>query len=147
MRGPLIVIGAMTRTILLYGLAVAAGASLLTWVRYRHITQLFSTEIYVGTVALLFTGLGIWVGYRVTRPGLPAEGETNQKALDALGISAREHEVLELLAQGCSNKEIAKRLFVSPNTIKTHLTHLYEKLEVSRRTQAVHKARALRLIR
>jgi ATP/maltotriose-dependent transcriptional regulator MalT len=119
---------------------------LLSWIRYRHVVQLFSTEIYVGTVALLFTGLGIWVGHRVTRPGLPPAGERNQKAIDALGISAREYEVLELLAEGLSNKEIATRLFVSPNTIKTHLARLYEKLEVSRRTQAIHKARSLRLI-
>lgn len=137
---------AILSTWVIYGLAVAAGASFLTWIRYRHVTQLFSTEIYVGTVALLFTGLGVWVGYRVTRPSLPPPGQKNDKALDALGISAREYEVLELLAEGHSNKEIAKRLFVSPNTIKTHLARLYEKLEVSRRTQAVHKARALRLI-
>jgi DNA-binding CsgD family transcriptional regulator len=135
----------MTRTILFYGLAVAAGATVLTWIRYRHVTQVFSTEIYVGMVAVLFTGLGIWVGHRVTRPPVANEG-TNHQALDALGISARELEVLELLAEGCANKEIAKRLFVSPNTVKTHLAHLYEKLEVSRRTQAVAKARALRLI-
>lgn len=136
----------MKRTIFLYGLAVAAGASLLSWVRYRHLVQLFPTEIYVAIVALSFTGLGIWVGHRITRPSLPPVGERNHRALDALGISAREYEVLELLAEGHSNKEIAKRLCVSPNTIKTHLARLYEKLEVSRRTQAIHKARSLRLI-
>jgi DNA-binding CsgD family transcriptional regulator len=134
------------KRIIFYGVAMAAGATLLTWIRYRHVVQFFTTEIYVGMVAVLFTGLGLWVGHRVTRPAEPPPGQRNDKALEALGISAREYEVLELLAQGLSNKEIAKRLFVSPNTIKTHLARLYEKLEVSRRTQAIHKARALRLI-
>ena len=136
----------MKRTILIYGGVVAVGATALQWVQYRYVVQLFSTEIYIGTIAVLFTGLGIWVGHRLTRPSLPPPGERNTRAIDALGISKREYEVLELLAQGHPNKEIAKRLFVSPNTIKTQLARLYEKLEVSRRTQAIHKARALRLI-
>jgi DNA-binding CsgD family transcriptional regulator len=137
----------MKRTILIYGLAVAAGTSLLTWIRYRHFAQSFTTEIYVGTVAVLFGALGIWVGSRLGRPAPSPGFQRNDRAIDALGISPRELEVLELLAEGHPNKEIARRLFVSANTIKTHLARLYEKLEVSRRTQAIHKARSLSLIR
>ena len=84
--------------------------------------------------------------FLLTRRSRPAPFEKNARALGYLGISEREYEVLELLAAGHSNREMAERLYVSPNTIKTHLAHLYEKLEVSRRTQAVRKARSLRLI-
>lgn len=136
----------MKRTIILYGIVMAACASLLQWIRYRHVVQLFTTEVYVGTVAALFTGLGIWVGMRVARPSQPAEFAVNDKALKALAISPREYEVLQVLAEGLANKEIAARLHVSPNTVKTHLSRLFQKLEVARRTEAVHKARSLSLI-
>jgi DNA-binding CsgD family transcriptional regulator len=134
------------KRILLYGVAIAVGASLLTWIRYRHVVRLIPTELYIGAIAVAFTGLGAWVGYRVTRPRVAPDGARNDKAIAALRISPRELDVLALLAEGLSNKEMAARLFVSPNTIKTHLKHLYEKLEVSRRTQAIAKARELRLI-
>lgn len=137
----------MKKSILLYGLAVAGGAFVLQWLEYRTMVRRGSTPLYVGAVALIFIVLGVWIGRRVYRP--PAGGDTfepNRRALDYLGISARELEVLDFLARGHSNKEIAKALFVSPNTVKTHLAHLYQKLEVSRRTQAVQKARALHLI-
>ena len=98
-------------------------------------------------IAILFTGLGVWVGYRLTGRGSSDEFEKNTRALETLGISDREYEVLVLLAGGHTNKEIADQLFVSPNTVKTHLANLYGKLQVSRRTQAIHKAKALRLIR
>lgn len=136
----------MRRTILIYGAAVAVGATLLSWMRYRHVVQTFTTEVYVGTVAALFLGLGIWVGVRFRRPAVGPGFVRNEQAIAALGISPRELEVLELLAQGLANKEIAARLFVSPNTVKTHIARLYQKLEVSRRTQAILAARKLRLI-
>ena len=135
-------------TILPYGIGVAAAAMLLEWLEYQYTVRIFSTEIYIVAIAFLFTGLGIWVGLRLTRPpnvAAPAF-ERNDKARHHLGISDRELEVLELLAQGLSNKEIGEGLFVSPNTVKTHLAKLYGKLEVSRRTQAVQRARELRLI-
>lgn len=136
----------MKRTILLYSLAIAVAAVILQWLEYRYAVRAFSTEIYIVTIAAGFTGLGIWAGYRLTaRP--PAEAfEKNTRAIESLGISGRELEVLELLAEGHSNKEMADRLHVSPHTIKTHLGHLYGKLEVSRRTQAIQKARSLRII-
>ena len=137
----------MTRWLLLYGAALAAAAFLLQWIEYQTAIRNYATELYVLLVAVLFTGLGIWVGYRLTSRGRSASFEKNTRALDALGISDREYEVLVLLAGGCSNKEIAEQLFISPNTVKTHLANLYGKLQVSRRTQAIHKAKALRLIR
>lgn len=135
------------RWILIYGLGGAAGAFVLQWLEYRYFVRLFPAEIYVSLIALLFTLLGIWVGSRLARRSPPAPYEKNRKALAYLGISDREIEVLELVAKGHSNKEIAARLYVSINTVKTHLARLYAKLEVSRRTQAVDKARSLRLLR
>lgn len=136
----------MKKTLLLYGLAIAAAAFVLQWLEYLVAVRRFSNEIYVGLVALFFTALGIWVGRRLTGGGSRTGFERNARAIEYLGITEREYEVLELLAQGHSNKEIAERLFVSANTVKTHLAHLYDKLEVSRRTQAVQKARALRIV-
>lgn len=142
--------GRRERTILIYGLVyglgVAAAAFGLQWLEYRYAVRMLSTEIYVALIAALFTLLGIWVGHRLTRRRPPAPFERNAQALEYLGITDRELQVLELVAEGHSNREIARRLFVSPNTVKTHLAHLYEKLDVSRRTQAVRKARSLRLI-
>ncbi|MEQ8748589.1 MAG: LuxR C-terminal-related transcriptional regulator, partial [Amphiplicatus sp.] len=89
---------------------------------------------------------GAWAGSKLTTRAKPAAFEKNEKALAALGVTAREYEVLALLAAGRSNKEIARDLSVSPNTVKTHIGKLYEKLEASRRTEAVDKARTLALI-
>ncbi len=136
----------MKRTVILYSLAVAAAAFALQWLEYQYTVRMFSTEIYVILVASGFLALGIWVGRRLRRPAQASPFQKNTRALDYLGVTDREYEVLELLAGGHSNKEIADSLFVSTNTVKTHLAHLYGKLEVSRRTQAVRKARELRLI-
>ncbi len=136
----------MKKTVVLYALALAVGALLLQWVEHQYALQLLSFEVYILILAAGFTVLGIWLGHRLTRGPKQAPPTRNQKALDALKISGKEYEVLELLAAGHSNQEIAARLFVSPNTIKTHLASLYRKLEVSRRTQAVSRARELRLI-
>lgn len=136
----------MIRTIVLYALALAAGAFLLQWLQYNYLVRTFSTEIYIGLIALGFAALGVWAGMRVARRTAPATFEKNTAALAALGITLREQEVLALLAAGKSNKEIAQKLGVSPNTVKTQVASLYQKLEVQRRTQAVQKARELALI-
>ena len=136
----------MKKTILTYSLAIGAAAFLLQWLDFQHAVRTMSTPVYVVIVALLFTALGIWVGQRLSRGAAAGPFERNRQAMDYLGITEREYEVLELLARGQSNKEIGETLFVSPNTVKTHLAHLYEKLEVSRRTQAIQKARALRIL-
>lgn len=136
----------MVRLILTYGAALAALALLVEWMDWRHQTAAWSTSFYGLCVALVFAALGIWLGIRlVPRPRGPGFVR-NDKALAALGISPRECEVLELLAEGASNKLIARRLDISPNTVKTHAARLFEKLEAQSRTQAVHKARELDLL-
>jgi DNA-binding CsgD family transcriptional regulator len=136
----------MKRSILISGVLLAAAAVQLQWLDYRHAVRSLSTETYVVVLAISFTALGAWVGTRLTRRRPAGPFELNAQTRPALGISVREHEVLGLLAEGLSNKEIAERLFVSTNTVKTHLARVYDKLDVARRTQAVQKARSLRLI-
>ena len=136
----------MGKTVALYGLLIAVAAVALEWLEFKYLTRFFATEIYIALIAALFTALGVWVGQRLTARPRADAFEKNVAALAALGITDREYEVLTLLAAGCANKEIARRLELSPNTVKTHLARLYEKLEAQRRTQAVQKARELALI-
>lgn len=136
----------MKKTVVLYGLAIACGALALRWLEYQHAARLFATEIYIALIALAFTLLGAWLGHRLTRRQPPIPFARNEQALACLGISEREYDVLSLLAAGHSNREIAARLFVSENTVKTHLARLYVKLEVKRRTQAIERAKALQLL-
>ena len=136
----------MAKFVLPYALALAGGTALLQWMDYQYAVRLLSADAYVVLIATGFTALGIWVGHRLTRAPSKPTATRNQQALDYLKISEKEYAVLKLLAAGHSNQEIAEQLFVSPNTIKTHLANLYRKLEVSRRTQAVNRARELRLI-
>jgi DNA-binding CsgD family transcriptional regulator len=137
---------AMIRPVLLYGSALAACALVLQWLDYRYAMRLYSTEFYTGAIAVMFTLLGLWVGNRLTPRIRPSAFERNDRAIATLGISTRECEVLELLAQGCSTKLIARRLTISPNTVKTHLARLFEKLGTESRTQAIHKARSLGIL-
>jgi DNA-binding CsgD family transcriptional regulator len=138
---------AMARTIILYALGLAAAAAALQWLEYRYVTRAHSTEIYVALIAAGFVALGIWVGRRLT-PAAPTRDEfvRNEAAIRSLGLSPREFEILALLASGQSNKEMARTLAISPNTIKTHIARVYEKLDVARRVQAIEKARWLQLI-
>ena len=116
-------------------------------------------EIYSGLIALIFMGVGIWLALKLAKPKketIIIEKEIyikdspnfilNEKEVEKLGISKRELEVLQLMAEGLSNQEIAERLFVSLNTIKTHSSKVLEKLDVKRRTQAVEKAKRLSII-
>jgi ATP/maltotriose-dependent transcriptional regulator MalT len=107
-------------------------------------------EIYVGMVAVMFSVLGVWAGLKLTRKKTIIITNLNfqfdESRLEALGISKREYEVLELMAIGLSNQEIADKLFVSLNTIKTHSSNLFLKLEAKRRTQAIQRAKELSLI-
>ena len=137
---------AMLRPVLLYGSALATCALVLQWLDYRYAVRLYSTEFYIGAVAVIFTLLGLWVGNRLTPRAKPPTFERNNRAIKTLGISPRECEVLELLAHGCSNKLIARRLTISPNTVKTHLARLFEKLDAGSRTQAIRKARSLGIL-
>ena len=135
------------RTILIYGALFAAGAVGLQWLEWRLLIRAHATETYVALVALAFLVLGLWVGRRLFRrpPSTPGF-EPNTRAQASLEISGRELEVLQHLAAGRSNKEIAHALDVSPNTVKTHVARLFEKLEVRRRTAAIQRARELHII-
>ncbi len=139
----------MKKTILIYGLALALLVFLLEYFEYRFFIREISTELFVLAIALFFTGLGLWAGKKLTskNPVTNPDFEQNEKAIRYLKISERELEVLELVAKGLSNKQISEKLFVSVNTTKTHLSHLYEKLDVKRRTQAVEKAKSLNIIK
>ncbi len=139
----------MKRTVLLYALALAALVFLLKFLEYRLLIRDLSIEFYVGTVAIFFTALGVWAGLKLTRKKVVVAAPPfmfNEAKLNELGISKRELEVLQLMAEGLSNQQIADKLFVSPNTIKTHCANLFLKLEVTKRTQAVHRGREWRLI-
>lgn len=136
----------MKRTIALYAVALAAAAFALEWIEYQYLTRAFATEIYIVLIGAAFAALGAWAGAQLTRKSAPRAFEKNTAALAALDITEREYETLELLAAGLTNKEIARQLGVSPNTVKTHLARVYEKLDVSRRTQAIRKAKDLALI-
>ncbi|MBS1554025.1 MAG: DNA-binding response regulator [Bacteroidetes bacterium] len=141
----------MRKTIVAYAVALAALIWLLKWLEFRFMVRDLSLEIYLTILAVFFTVLGIWAGLNLTRKKivtitLGPDFILNEFELNKLGISKREHEVLEWMAKGLSNQEIADKLFVSLNTVKTHTSNLFLKLEVSRRTQAIQKAKQLRLI-
>ena len=136
----------MVRFVLPYALVLALAAVGLEWLRFRHATRLDSTELYVAILALGFIALGIWVGRRLTPQPRPAAFTRNEAAIRSLGLTERECEILAQLASGQSNKQLARTFAISPNTVKTHVARLFEKLEVQNRMQAVEKARWLALI-
>jgi DNA-binding NarL/FixJ family response regulator len=150
------------RDILLYGACGGVLIVVLKLTEYRFLVVEHSVEIYVALVAALFAGLGIWLGLTLTRKKpaviikeVPAQAQTtdvldpfvaDQTRVSQLGITARELEILGLIATGLSNREIAGRLFVSENTVKTHASRLFDKLGAKRRTQAVQIGKTARLI-
>ncbi len=136
----------MVRTILIYGALLAAGAFGLQWLEFQFVVRTHTTETYLVLIAIAFMGLGVWVGARLFRRSAATPFEPNTRVRETLGVSDREFEVLTLLAQGRSNKEIAKQLDVSPNTVKTHVASLFEKLEAKRRTEAISRARELGIL-
>lgn len=145
--------------IILYGASLAVLLIVLRWLEFRFVLLEHSIELYIGFIAVIFTGLGIWLALKLSKPKVKTvviEKELyitkdddfvpNQKQINELEITEREMEVLRLLAKGLSNQEIAEKVFVSLSTVKTHNQNLFKKLDVKRRTQAVEKARQLRLI-
>ena len=138
---------ATLRTIALWACVLAAGAFALQWLEYQYLVRAFAWEVYVAVIGAAFAAGGVWVGWRLAAQKRPGPFEPNAAALRALGLTGQEVKVLERLAAGQSNKEIARSLGLSPNTVKTHVASLYGKLEVGRRTQAVARARDLQLIR
>jgi DNA-binding CsgD family transcriptional regulator len=159
----------MNKTVLFYGLLGGLLIALLKTVEYRYLVVAHSIEIYGGLVALLFSVLGIWLGRKLTSPRetvivkevpihvqvpVPVEMPLaatrpfarNAARLQQLGITPRELEILELIAAGLSTREMADRLCVSENTVKTHASRLFDKLSAKRRTQAVQLAKEAGLI-
>ncbi len=155
--------------LILYAISLALLMFLLKWLELRFIVFNHAFEVYVGAIALIFTTLGIWLALKLMKPKVQTvvvEKEVyinnvvekdivtddnssfviNEKELNESGLSKRELEVLQLMAEGLSNQEIASCLYVSLNTIKTHSSKLFEKMDVKRRTQAIEKAKRLGLI-
>ena len=148
------------KLVIFYGAALAGILILLKWLEFHFVIMDHSFEVYIGAIALTFTGLGIWLAIKLAKPKTKTiiiekevfitKSETgfipDEKRLSKSGISKREWEVLSLMSEGLSNQEIADRLFVSLNTIKTHSSRLFEKLDVKRRTQAIEKGKRLGLL-
>lgn len=139
----------MHKPILTYAILMAALVVLLKLVEYHFWVKQFPIDIYIGITAILFTAIGVWFGVKGFRN--PKETATSSPSIKVspsidLGLTERETEVLEGIAAGLSNREIADKLFLSESTVKTHARKLFDKLEVKRRTQAVQKARELSIL-
>jgi DNA-binding CsgD family transcriptional regulator len=145
--------------IILYGLILAILILILKWLQWKFLIVDNSIDVYIGLIAVFFTILGVWVSTQFTKTKVetvvvekeifinsPDEFAINETELKKLNLSNREYEVLELLAKGYSNIEIAKKLFLSLSTIKTHVSNMFVKLDVKSRTQAIEKAKRLRII-
>ena len=151
----------MKRHVLIFGLVGGGLVTLLKLIEYRYLVLEHSFEMYGGLIALTFAALGIWLGVRLsgprqtpaaTQPAVPKSIPAtesfapNDRKLDELGITPRELEILGLVAQGLSNREIAGKLFVSENTVKTHCSRTFDKLGARRRTQAVQLGKQFGLL-
>jgi DNA-binding CsgD family transcriptional regulator len=147
----------MKKHVLILGLVGGVLIAVLRWTEYRFLVLENSVEIYGALIAVIFAVFGIWLGIRLTTPRetivlkevLVPAGEPfvpDERKRDALGITRREMEILELVAQGMSNREIAEKLFVSENTVKTHCSRAFDKLGAKRRTQAVQLGKELGLL-
>jgi DNA-binding CsgD family transcriptional regulator len=152
-----------SKSLILYGSLLAVLVFLLKWLQWKFLIVDNSIEIYIGLIAVFFTILGIWVATQLVKPKIetitetviiekeiyvpyPAEFSINQKELEKLNLSGREYEILQLLAKGYSNADMAGNLFLSLSTIKTHVSNLYFKMDVKSRTQAIEKAKRLKII-
>ena len=151
----------MKKAVLVYGLAGGLLIVAMRFVEYRFLVVEHSIELYGAIVAVLFAAAGIWLGLKLTKEKIvlkeiPVEVRVlvlaggpftvNAAKADQLGITSRELEVLQLIAEGLSTREMAARLFVSENTIKTHCSRVFDKLGVNRRTQAVQAGKQLGLL-
>lgn len=152
-----------SRYLILYGVLLAFLVFLLKWLQWKFLIVDNSIEIYIGLIAVFFTILGIWVATQLVKPKVetitetviiekeiyiprPEDFSVNQKELEKLNLSTREYEILQLLARGYSNADVAGKLFLSLSTIKTHVSNLYLKMDVKSRTQAIEKAKRLKII-
>ena len=145
----------MPRQLVLWGAAGGVLIALLKVIEYKHLVYEYPGEIYGGLVALIFTAVGVYLGLRWTRPKevvvvkevrVGGPFVLDETKLREVGLTQREHEILGLIARGLSNREIGETLFVSENTVKTHSSRLFEKMQVNRRTQAVQRGKEMGLI-
>ena len=136
----------MTRNIVASALILALGAFGLQWLEHRQLMRQLAPELFVLVIALAFTAGGLWVGWTIAARRRGPGFARNEAAIASLGLTRQEMRVLERMASGGSNKDLARELGLSPNTIKTHLSNLFAKLEASTRTQAVSRARELEII-
>jgi two-component system, NarL family, response regulator LiaR len=147
------------KEILIYGFSMAILLFTVKWLEAHFIVFNYRLDFFVGAIAILFTVLGIWLALKLVKPKVetrivekevyinhPAQTEINQNEIAKLNLSKREMDVLNLMATGLSNEEIAGKLFISLNTVKTHSSNIFFKLDVKRRTQAVEKAKRLNII-
>lgn len=145
---------ALIKQVILYGVLLGVVAAAMELLKFNLIVVENTFEVYALLVALLFGGVGIWVGVKlftknkqlIVVKGGGTPGLVDEEKIKELGISKREYEVLELIARGHTNQEIAELLFVSPNTVKTHLANIFAKLDVNRRTQAIQRAKDLNIL-
>jgi two-component system, NarL family, response regulator LiaR len=151
-------IGKPSKTIFFYALLMALLVFALKWMQWKYLITDHSLDIYVGLIAVFFTLLGIWVASQLTKPKIetvivekqvyitpPEEFVLNEAELRKLNLTTREYEVLQQLSKGLSNAEIAEQLFLSLSTVKTHVSNLFFKMDVKNRTQAIEKAKRLKL--
>lgn len=144
--------------IVLYGALMAIMVFVLKWLQWKYLIADNSSDIYLGLIAVFFTVLGVWIASQLASPKtetviiekevyLPQPGDLtiNETALKKLNLTNREYEVLQVLTQGYSNAEIAEKLFLSLSTVKTHVSNLFVKMDVKNRTQAVEKAKRLKI--
>lgn len=145
--------------IILYGLVLAILVFALKWLQWKFLIVDNAIDIYIGLIAVFFTILGVWVATQLSKPKVetvivekevfvtqPEDFIINETELQKLNLSSREYEILQLLAKGHSNADIAETLFLSLSTIKTHVSNLYLKMDVKSRTQAIEKAKRLKII-
>lgn len=148
-----------TRHFILYALIMGVLVFVLKWLQWKYLVTDYSLDIYIGLIALIFTGLGVWGATQLTRTKVmtviiekeiyvsqSGNPTINEAELKKLALTTREYEVLQLLTKGCSNAEIAEKLFLSLSTVKTHASNLFVKMDVKNRTQAIEKANRLKLI-
>lgn len=152
-------LGIKYKEFLIYGISMALVLLLLKILEAHFIVFNYRLDFFIGAIAIVFTVLGVWLALKLVKPKVVTQivekevyiksleiSEINEKEIAELGISKRELDVLSLMAQGLSNEEIAGRLFISLNTVKTHSSNMFVKLDVKRRTQAVEKAKRLKII-
>ena len=144
------------KDIIIYALSLGILLMVMTSLRIKFLILDNQTEVYIGIIATLFTLLGIWLALKLSKPTikeviiereiLKSDYEINSQKIEALGLSARELEILGMMSKGLSNQEIAETLYISLSTVKSHIANIFSKLDVKRRTQAIETARQWRII-